>query len=100
MSFNSTELAQFVAWARKFDPDSLESEADVEEDFVKPLFRLLGYSDKYLREKYPLKGYNPGKSGRKPETDIIYFSTENKEKQDSNTSLLLIEAKEPSEVNL
>ncbi len=100
MPLDSDFLNKFMTWISTFDTYVLQNEADVEVKFVYPFFRLLGYSDAYCREKYPLKLYNPGKQGRKPEIDIIYFSTEKHENQGQDTSLLLVEAKEPSKVDL
>ncbi|GLV59820.1 hypothetical protein KDH_66440 [Dictyobacter sp. S3.2.2.5] len=93
---------QFIEWVRSFNSNVLQNEDDVETKFILPLFKHLGYPDNHRRGKYSIQGYQPGKNkiGRKPEIDQIYFSTEEKNKQDKETSLILIEAKEPREKNL
>jgi tetratricopeptide (TPR) repeat protein len=90
----------FITWILNFDPHLLQNEDDVETKFVIPLFTHLGYPEACYRGKYPIKTYKPGRQGRKPETDRIYFSVGNPDEQDSHTSLILIEAKEPQKKNL
>ena len=100
MTSEHSQIEQFMNWVQTFDPSLLQNEDDVETKFVLPLFQYLGYADKHRRGKYPLKAYNPGKRGRKPEIDTIYFSTDQPKKQGPDTSLLLVEAKKPNELNL
>lgn len=97
---NQDKFEAFLSWVSAFDHRVLQNEDDVETKFVLPLFQHLGYPEKYRRGKYPLKTYSPGKSGRKPEIDQIYFSTDEPEKQSADTALVLVEAKEPQEVEL
>jgi hypothetical protein len=87
-------------WINAFDHHLLQNEDDVETKFVIPFFQYLGYPDKCRRGKYPLKTYTPGKSGRKPEIDQVYFSVEKPDEQNADTSLVIIEAKEPHIVDL
>ncbi|GHO96306.1 hypothetical protein KSF_063540 [Reticulibacter mediterranei] len=82
-----------MEWASSFNPSTLQSEDDVETKFVLPLFKLLGYPEAYRRGKYPMDDYQSRKAGRKPEADQVYFSTEEQDKQNADTALLLIEAK-------
>jgi phenylpropionate dioxygenase-like ring-hydroxylating dioxygenase large terminal subunit len=100
MDLDPEKLNTFIRFFQTFDPRTLQNEDDVETKFVIPMFEHLGYSSDYRRGKVAITTYNPNRSGRKPEADSVYFLTEDKEKQDENTSLLLVEAKEPKKKNL
>ncbi len=78
------QIEHFIDWANTFDPSLLQSEDDVETKFVLPFFQHLGYLEEYRRGKYPVDYYQPGKPGRKPEIDQIYFSTPEPNKQNAN----------------
>lgn len=91
------EIEVFTNWIQHFDYHILQNEDDVETKFVLPLFQRLGYPENHRRGKYPLKTYNPGKAGRKPEIDQIYFTTDKSEEQNADTAILIVEAKEPQE---
>jgi hypothetical protein len=90
----------FIKWLYNFDSLILQNEAEVETKFIIPMFQHLGYPDDHRRDKFPLKVYNPGRQGRKPEIDLIYFSVNAPEDQNTHTSLVVVEAKEPQRVNL
>jgi hypothetical protein len=96
------QINLLVEWLSTFDPNHLKNEDDVETKFVLPFLRYLGYTDTYRKGKFPIDDYQPGKGrrGRKPEIDQIYFSVDEDDKQGADTSLLLVEAKEPQERNL
>jgi hypothetical protein len=103
MLTDDTQFVSFLAWLQAFDPSTLTNEAEVESKFVVPFFQLLGYPEKCRCPQYPLKTYEPGghaKRGRKPSIDQIYFSTSEQAQQDADTSLLIVEAKEPGEAHL
>ena len=100
MDLNPEKLNTFIRFFQEFNSQILQNEDDVETKFVIPMFEHLGYGSSYRRGKFPIITYNPKRSGRKPEADSIYFSTDDKEKQNEDTSLLLIEAKEPKKENL
>ena len=100
MASEHDQIEALLNWVQTFDFSQLQNEDDVETKFVIKLLEYLGYTDRHRRGKYPLKTYNPGKRGRKPEIDNIFFSTPEIEKQNPDTSLLLVEAKEPNEANL
>jgi hypothetical protein len=100
MFTDDSAFDQFFAWLQTFDSRVLINEAEVESNFVMPFFYFLGYTEGYRRSHYPVKTYESGKPGRKPEIDLIYFSTSQQEQQNANTSLLLIEVKEPKESHL
>lgn len=88
----------FIKWIQTFDSSALQNEAEVETKFIIPLFQKLGYADECRRDKYPLKTYSPRKQGRKPEIDLIYFSVTAPHEQNVNTSLVIVEAKEPRRI--
>jgi hypothetical protein len=103
MLTDDTQFVSFLAWLQAFDPSTLTNEAEVESKFVVPFFQLLGYPEKCRCPQNPLKTYEPGghaKRGRKPSIDQIYFSTSEQAQQDADTSLLIVEAKEPGEAHL
>ncbi len=102
MLTDDTRFDQFLAWLQAFDPSLLPNEAEVESKFVVPLFQHLGYPEECRRPQFPLKTYEPGtgKRGRKPSIDQIYFSTSEQKKQGADTSLVIVEAKEPDETHL
>src|SRR6266705_2989198 len=97
---DQAQIEYLVNWASTFDPSLLQSEDDVETKFVLPFFKLLGYPETYRRGKHPVDDYQPGKRGRRSETDHIYFSTDDPTKQNADTALLLIEAKKVQEDDL
>ena len=100
MASDQSQTEALLNWVRTFDFSQLQNEDDVETKFVIKLFEYLGYTDQHRRGKYPLKGYKPGKPGRKPEVDNIYFAATEIDKQTPDTSLLLVEAKEPNKSHL
>ena len=103
MLTEDTRFDSFFVWLQAFDPSMLTNEAEVESKFVVPLLQHLGYPEKCRRPQYPLRTYEPGKrgkKGRKPSIDQIYFSTGEPQKQTADTSLLIVEAKEPGEMRL
>lgn len=89
------QARQLMEWLKAFKSQCLQNEDEVETKFVIPLFQKLGYRDEFYRGKYSIGGYSPGKKGRKPESDRVYFSVGDLELQDRKTSLIVIEAKEP-----
>jgi len=102
MLTDDTRFDQFLAWLQAFNLSLLLNEAEVESKFVVPFFQYLGYPDECRRPQYSLKTYKPGagKRGSKPSIDQIYFSKSEQKEQDADTSLVIVEAKEPSETHL
>ncbi|MGD1809669.1 type I restriction enzyme HsdR N-terminal domain-containing protein [Dapis sp. BLCC M126] len=95
---NKHQIDLLIEWINNFNPELLKNEDDVETKFVIPFFQLLGYPENNRRGKYPIKAYKPGKKqGRDPEADHVYFSTDDQEKQNADTSLIIVEAKKPKE---
>lgn len=98
---NYHPIELFIEWINSFDASLLQNEDDVETKFVLPFFKHLGYPENNRRGKYPIKTYQPGKKqGRDPEADHVYFSTDEQEKQNADTSLIIVEAKNPAVQNL
>lgn len=91
------QVDSFVNWIQQYNHLSLHNENDVETKFVIPLFQQLSFPDDCRREKFSIKEYKPGTRGKYPEIDQIYFSVSDPDKQDRDTSLVLIEAKAPKE---
>jgi hypothetical protein len=74
-------------------PGNVTSEADVELRLVLPLLAALGYKTEDVAPKYPIV-FREGRIGRKPEADFVCF---NGPLRNRDTSLLVVEAKEPGE---
>ncbi len=66
------------------------SEDDLIVKVVIPFFELLGYKNDSYEIKFPVSGYRPGRPGRNPEGDCVFFA--NKE-HNLKTSLFVVEAK-------
>src|SRR5713226_4262880 len=96
---DNTKFNSFFAWLQVFDPSLLANEAEVESKFVVPLFQHLGYPEACRRPQYSLKMYESGRRGRGQAIDQIYFSTTKQQEQTADTSLLIVEAKEPGETH-
>jgi hypothetical protein len=93
------DMQAFSTWVLAYDPQHIHNEDDVETKCVLPLFQHLGYPDSHRRGKYPVPGYQPGRtgrSGRKPEIDQIYFAAADR----TDTALVIVEAKHPREQHL
>lgn len=88
----------FFSWIQGFDIRLLQNEDDVETKFILPLLSKLGYPEDCRRGKFPVKTYAPGKGkrGKYPEIDQIYFSVSESDKQNRETSLVIVEAKSPN----
>lgn len=97
---NLDQVYQLVEWLKGFKAQWLHNEDDVETKFIIPLFQKLGYANEFFQGKYPDNSYNPGKKGRKPESDRVYFSVSESNLQNRKTSLIVIEAKKPTDANL
>lgn len=102
MSGSHNAIDHIINWMNSFDPSHLQNEDDVETKFVLPLLQYLEYPEECRRGKYPIDDYQSEKNraGRKREIDQIYFSVKDTKKQNQDTSLLIVEAKEPQEHNL
>lgn len=95
----SHQIDNLVEWIKHFDFTSLEqNEDDIETKFIIPLFQnYLDYPENCRRGKYPISAYSPGRSGKKPEVDQVFFSSNEANKQNEDTSLILVEAKRQGE---
>lgn len=97
---DNRQAVNFLTWAQTVNPETFINEDDVETKFIIPLFELLGYQESHRRGKYPLQVYSPGKPGRKPEIDQVYFSVPDAKNQGPDTTLIVVEAKEPGVTDL
>ncbi|GAB4212952.1 MAG: hypothetical protein OHK0022_49450 [Roseiflexaceae bacterium] len=91
---------RLAAWLKDYDTTELDNEADVEDRFVMPLFRLLGYPDKHLRRQQTKVDYKRGKTATNQRPDLVYYAYPDKARQSAKTTLVLVEAKEPGKSNL
>ncbi|MEH2249676.1 hypothetical protein [Nostoc sp.] len=92
-------IKKFITWIQGFDHRLLRNEDDVKEKFILPMFYYLCYPDKSHRE-YPLKISKSGKYGRNPEIAQIYYTTDDIKQQNTDTSLIFIEAIKPNKTQL
>lgn len=73
--------------------DTLQREADVELRLILPMLKALGYTSDEITPKAPVV-FQTGRRGRKHEADfIVHFG----ERLNAETSLLVVEAKAPTE---
>ncbi|WGV24367.1 type I restriction enzyme HsdR N-terminal domain-containing protein [Halotia branconii] len=92
-------IKQFIKWIQTFDNRILQNGYDVEQKFTLPMFRYLGYPDKYHCSKYPLKIDNSRVQAEKLEIAQFYFTTDDIAKQNADTSLIIIICLEPHTTN-
>ncbi|MEH2235498.1 hypothetical protein [Nostoc sp.] len=92
-------IKQFITWIQGFDHRYLQNKDDVKEKFILPMFHYLCYPEKYHRE-YPLKTSKSGKHGRNPEIAHIYYTIDDIEQQNPDTSLIFVKAIEPQKTKL
>ncbi|MBH8552359.1 type I restriction enzyme HsdR N-terminal domain-containing protein [Nostocaceae cyanobacterium CENA357] len=95
----SEQIQQFTKWIQTFDNRILKSEYDVEQKFIMPMFKYLGYPDKYRCNKHPLKIYDPVKQEKKLEITQFYFATDNITKQNADTCLIIVICLDPQATN-
>ncbi|AFZ25274.1 hypothetical protein Cylst_3106 [Cylindrospermum stagnale PCC 7417] len=93
-------IQQFITWLQAFEHHLLQNEADVANKFVLPVFQYLGYPDKCRHDQYPLKIHNLGNQVIKSEIAHIYFSTNDVEKQNADTALIIVQVEELQQTNL
>ncbi|MCW5317986.1 hypothetical protein GTQ43_30720 [Nostoc sp. KVJ3] len=92
-------IKKFIIWIQGFDHYLLRNEDDVKEKFILPMFHYLCYPEKCHRE-YSLKTSRAGKYGRNSEIAQIYYTTDNVDQQNTDTSLVFIKAIKPQEIKL
>ncbi|WP_375476879.1 hypothetical protein [uncultured Nostoc sp.] len=92
-------IKKFITWIQGFDHRVLRNEDDVKEKFILPMFHYLCYPEICHRE-YSLKTYQSATYAKKPEIAQIYFATDDVNKQNTNTSLIFVEAIEPQKTKL
>ncbi|MFN6461866.1 MAG: type I restriction enzyme HsdR N-terminal domain-containing protein [Nostoc sp. DedVER02] len=92
-------IKKFIRWIQGFDHHLLQNEADVKEKLILPMFHHLCYPEKCYRE-YPLKTSKLGKYGKTSEIAQIYYATDELEQQNTDTSLVFIELREPQKNKL
>ena len=92
-------IKKFIRWIQGFDHRVLRNEYDVKEKLILPMFRYLCYPEICHRE-YSLKTYQSATYAKKPEIAQIYFATDDVNKQNTNTSLIFVEAIEPQKTKL
>lgn len=85
-------IKQFRKWLQNFDYRLLQTADDVGTKFILPLFGYLGYPEKCYRSQYPLNTHNFAVAH-------VYFTTDDVEQHNAETSLLVIETIAPQENN-
>ncbi|MBN3944587.1 MAG: type I restriction enzyme HsdR N-terminal domain-containing protein [Nostoc sp.] len=92
-------IKKFITWIQGFDHHVLRNEDDVKEKLILPMFHYLCYPEICHRE-YSLKTYQSENYAKNPEIAQIYFATDDVKKQNTNTSLIFVEAIEPQKTKL
>ncbi|MEH2284599.1 MAG: hypothetical protein V7K90_25300 [Nostoc sp.] len=92
-------IKKFITWIQGFDHRILQNEDDVKEKFILPMFHYLCYPEICHRE-YSLKTYQSETYARNPEIAQIYFATDDVKQQNTDTSLIFVEAIEPHKTKL
>ncbi|MEH2328282.1 hypothetical protein [Nostoc sp.] len=92
-------IKKFITWIQGFDHHVLRNEDDVKEKLILPMFHYLCYPEMCHRE-YSLKTYQSENYAKNPEIAQIYFATDDFKKQNTNTSLIFVEAIEPQKTQL
>ncbi|AVH69808.1 type I restriction enzyme HsdR N-terminal domain-containing protein [Nostoc sp. 'Lobaria pulmonaria (5183) cyanobiont'] len=92
-------IKKFITWIQGFDHRVLRNEDDVKEKLILPMFHYLCYPEICHRE-YSLKTYQSATYTKNAEIAQIYFATDDLKKQNTNTSLIFVEAIEPQKTKL
>jgi hypothetical protein len=92
-------IKKFIRWIQGFDHHFLQNEDDVKEKFILPMFHHLYYPEKCYCE-HPSKISKLGKYSRNSEIAQIYYATDELEQQNTDTSLVFIEIREPQKNKL
>ncbi|MEH2165352.1 MAG: hypothetical protein V7K41_01460 [Nostoc sp.] len=92
-------IKKFITWIQGFDHHVLRNEDDVKEKLILPMFHYLCYPEICHRE-YSLKTYQSETYAKNPKIAQIYFATDDVKKQNTNTSLIFVEAIEPQKTKL
>ncbi|MEH2037651.1 MAG: hypothetical protein V7K87_15090 [Nostoc sp.] len=92
-------IKKFITWIQGFDHRVLQNEDDVKKRLILPMFYYLCYPEICHRE-YSLKTYQSETYAKNPEIAQIYFATDDVKKQNTDTSLIFVEAIEPQQTKL
>ncbi|MEH1806956.1 hypothetical protein [Nostoc sp.] len=92
-------IKKFITWIQGFDHRVLQNEDDVKKRLILPMFYYLCYPEICHRE-YSLKTYQLETYAKNPEIAQIYFATDDVKKQNTDTSLIFVEAIEPQQTKL
>ncbi|MDZ8087614.1 MAG: hypothetical protein RMY16_18915 [Nostoc sp. DedQUE12b] len=92
-------IKKFIIWIQGFDHRVLQNKDDVKEKLILPMFHYLCYPEICHRE-YSLKTYQSETYANNLEIAQIYFATDDIKKQNTDTSLIFVEAIEPQKTKL
>ncbi|MEH2370915.1 type I restriction enzyme HsdR N-terminal domain-containing protein [Nostoc sp.] len=92
-------IKKFITWIQGFDRRVLQNEDDVKEKLILPMFHYLCYPEICHRE-YSLKTYQSETHTKNLKIAQIYFATDDVKKQNTDTSLIFVEAIEPHKTKL
>lgn len=81
---------QFITWIQSFDYRVLQSQEDVENQFIQPMFNYLCYPETCCSQKLNFNSTNPGNNANQLENLHIYFSTDEIIQQNAETALLIV----------
>ncbi|HLO85412.1 MAG TPA: hypothetical protein VK203_10425, partial [Nostocaceae cyanobacterium] len=86
---------KFNQWLETFDLRFLQTQDDVKQELILPMFQYLGYPDTYRRDNYLFNAYPLTNQNIELQNSLIYFSTNDVELQNSETSLILVQTQAP-----
>lgn len=92
-------IKKFITWIQGFDHRVLQNQDNVKKRLILPMFHYLCYPEICHRE-YSLKTYQSETYTKNPEIAQIYFATDDVKKQNTDTSLVFVEAIEPQQTKL
>lgn len=92
-------IKKFITWIQGFDHRVLQNQDNVKKRLILPMFHYLCYPEICHRE-YSLKTYQSETHTKNPEIAQIYFATDDVKKQNTDTSLVFVEAIEPQQTKL
>ncbi|HLP87655.1 MAG TPA: hypothetical protein VK184_03480 [Nostocaceae cyanobacterium] len=91
----SQTVNRFNQWLETFDLRFIETQDDVEQELIIPMFQHLGYPDTYRRDHYIFNTYPLTNQTIELKNVQIYFSTDDVDSQNAETSIILVQILAP-----
>jgi hypothetical protein len=91
----SLSINKFNQWLETFDLRFLQTQDDVEQELIIPMFQYLGYPDNYRLNHYSFNAYPLTNQQIELQNSLIYFSTNDPEFQNPENLLILVQILPP-----